>query len=38
MNDVIAAELIREIQKLNKTLDIIAKDLKLVARGDLVHV
>jgi hypothetical protein len=35
MNDLIAAELIHKLDCMNKTLDIIAKQLILIASGDL---
>ena len=35
MNDMIAADIHAELVIMNKTLDIIAKSLKLMAQGDL---
>jgi len=35
MNDNIAIEMIKQFKEINKTLDCIAKDIKIIARGDL---
>ena len=35
MNDILSEALIKEVKTLNKTLDCIAKELKLISRGDL---
>jgi len=35
MNDLIAVDLFNQLKILNKTLDCIAKDIKIIARGDL---
>ncbi len=35
MADLLYGELIKQLIELNKTMDIIAKDIKIIARGDL---